>query len=179
MCKGKKYGVLGRRQINTCRKFLLQVNVFRWRHFELPSMSLIFLGVKTVNKWQAEGTENVVIINCLICHLFSKSNISLCLLDPMLHMQYLLVQYIHTFSFDLVLCTTVYSTLHLYLLSLKFPTFGWCWDRTLDCCSVYGIYQWPMPFSYHSACLVYDSRMFYIQYKKRGNILIQLLLLKC
>ncbi len=37
------YGVLCLRQINTCRKVPLQVNFFRWRHFALPSMSLILL----------------------------------------------------------------------------------------------------------------------------------------
>jgi hypothetical protein len=36
-------GVLGLRQINTWRKVPSQVNCFRWRHFALPSMSLIFL----------------------------------------------------------------------------------------------------------------------------------------
>ncbi len=30
-------------QINTCRKVPLQVNFFRWRNFELPSMNLISL----------------------------------------------------------------------------------------------------------------------------------------
>ncbi len=29
--------------LNTCNKVHLQVNFFRWRHFALPSMSLIFL----------------------------------------------------------------------------------------------------------------------------------------
>jgi hypothetical protein len=33
----------GLRQINTCSKIPLQVHFFRWRHFALPSMSLIFL----------------------------------------------------------------------------------------------------------------------------------------
>ncbi len=41
--RGWGYGVLGLRQINTCRKVPLQVNFFRWRHFALPAMSLIFL----------------------------------------------------------------------------------------------------------------------------------------
>ncbi len=40
---GWGYGVLGLTQINTCLKVPLQVNLFRWRHFALPSMSLIFL----------------------------------------------------------------------------------------------------------------------------------------
>ncbi len=35
--------ILGLRQINTCRKVPLQVIFLRWRHFALPSMSLIFL----------------------------------------------------------------------------------------------------------------------------------------
>ncbi len=43
---GGGYGVLCLRQINTCRKVPLQVNFFRWRHFALPFMSLIFLRVK-------------------------------------------------------------------------------------------------------------------------------------
>ncbi len=42
-CVRGGYGVLGLRQINTCRKIPLQVNFFRWLHFALPSMSLIFL----------------------------------------------------------------------------------------------------------------------------------------
>ncbi len=33
----------GLRQINTCRKVPLQLNFFRWRHFALLSISLIFL----------------------------------------------------------------------------------------------------------------------------------------
>ncbi len=33
----------GLRQINTCREVPLQVNIYKWRHFALPSMSLIFL----------------------------------------------------------------------------------------------------------------------------------------
>ncbi len=40
---GGGYGVLGLRQTNTCRKVSLQVNLFRWRYFALPSISLIFL----------------------------------------------------------------------------------------------------------------------------------------
>ncbi len=43
VCKGEGYEVLGLRQINNCRKVHLQVNFFRWRHFALPSMSLLFL----------------------------------------------------------------------------------------------------------------------------------------
>ncbi len=39
VCKGGgEHGVLGLRQINTCRSIF-----FRWQHFALPSMSLIFL----------------------------------------------------------------------------------------------------------------------------------------
>ncbi len=33
----------GRRRINTCRKVPFQVNFYRWRHFALLSISLIFL----------------------------------------------------------------------------------------------------------------------------------------
>jgi hypothetical protein len=36
-------GVLGLRQINTCRKVPLQAKFFRRRHFTLPSVTLIFL----------------------------------------------------------------------------------------------------------------------------------------
>jgi hypothetical protein len=43
---GSGYGVLDLRQIDHCRKIPLQVNFFRWRHFALPSMSLIFLRVQ-------------------------------------------------------------------------------------------------------------------------------------
>ncbi len=45
VCKGggRGDGVLGLRQINTCRKVPLQVNFFRWQNFALPSMSLNFL----------------------------------------------------------------------------------------------------------------------------------------
>ncbi len=39
---GGWYGVLGLRQINTCRKVPWQANFLGWRHFALPSMSLIF-----------------------------------------------------------------------------------------------------------------------------------------
>ncbi len=45
---GGGYRVLVLRQINTCCKVPLQVNFFRWRHFALPSMSLIYGG----NVWQ-------------------------------------------------------------------------------------------------------------------------------
>ncbi len=41
VCKGEEVWDLA--MINTCRKVSLQVNFFRWRHFALPSMSLIFL----------------------------------------------------------------------------------------------------------------------------------------
>jgi hypothetical protein len=40
------YGVLGLRQINTCRIVPSQVNFLRLRHFALPSMSLIFVRLK-------------------------------------------------------------------------------------------------------------------------------------
>jgi hypothetical protein len=42
-CVRGGYGVLGLRQINTCRKVPLQVNFVRWRHIALLSISLIFL----------------------------------------------------------------------------------------------------------------------------------------
>ncbi len=40
---GGGYGVLAFRQMNTCFRVLLQVNFSKWRHFALPSVSLIFL----------------------------------------------------------------------------------------------------------------------------------------
>jgi hypothetical protein len=40
---GGGYGILGLRQINTVRKVPLHVNFVRWRHFALPSISLIFV----------------------------------------------------------------------------------------------------------------------------------------
>ncbi len=40
---GGWYGVLSLIQINTFSKVPLPVNFFRWRHFAMPSMSLIFL----------------------------------------------------------------------------------------------------------------------------------------
>ncbi len=52
MCKrGGGYGVLGRRQINTCCKFPLQVNYLRWRHFALLSMSLVLLRCDNTGSW--------------------------------------------------------------------------------------------------------------------------------
>ncbi len=48
VCKGGGgYGVLGLRQINTCRKVPLKVNCFRW-HFALPFTSLIFLSMQFI-----------------------------------------------------------------------------------------------------------------------------------
>ncbi len=49
------------RQINTCRKVPLQANFFRWRHFALPSISLLFstaVGMKQIS--QMEKTGDVV-----------------------------------------------------------------------------------------------------------------------
>ena len=48
VCIQGGYGVLGLRQINTCRKVPLQGNYLRRRHFALPSMSLIFLWVNVM-----------------------------------------------------------------------------------------------------------------------------------
>jgi len=45
--RGGGYGVLGLGQINIGRKVSLHVNLFRWRHFALTSMSLIFLRIPT------------------------------------------------------------------------------------------------------------------------------------
>ncbi len=45
--RGRGYGTLGHRQINTRRKVPLQVNFFRWRHFALSSVSLIFLRIRS------------------------------------------------------------------------------------------------------------------------------------
>ncbi len=44
------YGILGLRQISTCHEVSLHVNFFRWRHFAMPSVSLIFLRVKVSRK---------------------------------------------------------------------------------------------------------------------------------
>jgi hypothetical protein len=50
--RGGGYGALGFRQVNTCCKVSLQINFFRWRHFALPSMSIIFLRLyDTVQGW--------------------------------------------------------------------------------------------------------------------------------
>ncbi len=44
VCKSRGgYRVLDLRHINTCRMVPLQVNYFKWGHFALPSMSLVFL----------------------------------------------------------------------------------------------------------------------------------------
>ncbi len=45
-CVGGGYGVPGLRQINTYRKVPLQVNIFTWRHFALPSDRIIFLRIE-------------------------------------------------------------------------------------------------------------------------------------
>ncbi len=50
-----KRGVLGLRQIYTCRKVPLRVSYFRWQHFALPSMSLIFLRVQPIAAAPAGG----------------------------------------------------------------------------------------------------------------------------
>ncbi len=47
VCGGGGYGVLGLRQINTCRKVPLQVN-FYMTTFALPSMNLVFLRVEFI-----------------------------------------------------------------------------------------------------------------------------------
>ncbi len=44
-------GILSLRHINTFRKVPLQVNFFRWLHFELTSMSLIFLCPRPLLSW--------------------------------------------------------------------------------------------------------------------------------
>jgi len=52
-CVSGGEGVLGLRQIYTCRKVPLRV--FRWQHFALPSMSLIFLRVQPTAAAPAGG----------------------------------------------------------------------------------------------------------------------------
>ncbi len=42
---GWGFGFLGLRQINSCSRVSLLVNFYRWWHFALPSMNLIFLRV--------------------------------------------------------------------------------------------------------------------------------------
>ncbi len=49
-------GVLGLGQISICRKVSLQVNFFRWRHFALPSMSLIVLRFRPI--WKSSFYKN-------------------------------------------------------------------------------------------------------------------------
>jgi hypothetical protein len=54
--------VVWARQINTCRKVPLQVNLFRWRHCALPSMSILS-SYKTLDK-----TRSVLqLVNCTVC----------------------------------------------------------------------------------------------------------------
>jgi hypothetical protein len=48
--RGGGYGILGLRQINTCRKVPLHVHFCRWRHFALPSLSLVFLRPPTPSR---------------------------------------------------------------------------------------------------------------------------------
>ncbi len=56
--RGAGNGVLGLRQRNTCRKVPLQVNFLRWRHFALPSTSLIFLRPDSSITWQISPVKN-------------------------------------------------------------------------------------------------------------------------
>ncbi len=48
MCKGGGYGVLGLRQINTCRKVPFQVNILRRRHLALLLWVLSFYGLNVL-----------------------------------------------------------------------------------------------------------------------------------
>ncbi len=52
--KPRRTGCL--RQINTWRKVPLKVNVLRWWHFALPSLSLIFLRVTVTRPFSTENT---------------------------------------------------------------------------------------------------------------------------
>jgi hypothetical protein len=45
----------------TCPKVPLQVNFFRWRHFEFPSMSLIFLRLRTLFMHIAQMTHTSLV----------------------------------------------------------------------------------------------------------------------
>ncbi len=62
---GGGYGVLGLRQINTCRKAPLQNTIFSWKQFALPSMSLIFL--------RSAASNYRVLIRCKI-YISSANN---------------------------------------------------------------------------------------------------------
>ncbi len=52
----------GLTQINTCPKVTLQVTFFRWQHFALPSMSLIFLRVKTTHGYYYDNLGYLTIM---------------------------------------------------------------------------------------------------------------------
>jgi hypothetical protein len=65
VCKGGGgYGVMGFRQIKTCRKVPLQVHFFRWRHFALPSISLICL--------QCTWTKENCLLVCILQNMAPK-----------------------------------------------------------------------------------------------------------
>jgi hypothetical protein len=64
-CVRGGYGIIGLRQINTCRKVPLQVNFFRWRHFAFPSVSLIFLLSQYTVYTRANYKLNIVWNNIL------------------------------------------------------------------------------------------------------------------
>jgi hypothetical protein len=83
MCKGGGYGVLGLRRINTCRKVPLQVNFFRWRHFLLPAMNLLFLhwlviselfiSIRNINNnFNSEAIKKVSKLNVLFVTNFDR-----------------------------------------------------------------------------------------------------------
>ncbi len=60
------YGVLGLSQVNTSRNSPFTSQFFRWRHFALPSMSLIFLRSRWRDGLYASGTVFPLLI-CRIC----------------------------------------------------------------------------------------------------------------
>ena len=67
------------KRINTCRKVPLQVNFFRWRHFALPSMSLIFLRphpFKLVTIWMWINRYSMLYVCQWCVQEFSRIQIS-------------------------------------------------------------------------------------------------------
>jgi hypothetical protein len=82
--KGVKggYGVIidgewarGLRQMNTCRNVPLEVNIFRWRHFDLVSVQLISLlkSKRKTERVKIEPTLTIIklMINAQLCQLSS------------------------------------------------------------------------------------------------------------
>ncbi len=100
-CERGVYGVLGLRQINTCRKVPLQVNIFRWRHFALPSMSLIFLRLKRTGTFPIWRRVCSTTVFRLMLERRPKQNLKL--LTKVLTIEYLFFPYSNAEIF--VTCT--------------------------------------------------------------------------